>query len=100
MSENLYFSTLSSLSAFSPFLSIPLVFFLNNSPYPTISSPSRTCSIRAKKNHTDNGCSFLHREAIEDAISGREEVEEWWKKHGLSRYSNAQNWTKSRVLGR
>lgn len=43
---------------------------------------------------------MLYREAIEDAISGREEVEEWWKKHGLSKYSNAQNWTKSRFLGR
>lgn len=41
-----------------------------------------------------------HREAIEDCVADREAVEAWWCKHGLRKYANAQNWTKSRALGR
>ncbi|CAD6566277.1 MAG: hypothetical protein CYPHOPRED_000542 [Cyphobasidiales sp. Tagirdzhanova-0007] len=39
-------------------------------------------------------------EAIEDSVAGREAVELWWCKHGLRSYANAQNWTKSRALGK
>lgn len=39
-------------------------------------------------------------EAIEDSVSGREDVERWWTEHGLRSQGSAQNWTRTRALGR